>query len=314
MAKEVDTASSMAAFYGGRLRRLRQGKGWTQRALGSRVSVEHSRIAQIELAKGSKPTLDLSRALDDALDSDGLLQELWPHVYRETYPDWSRAYMDAEARAVEIWAYMGHAVHGLLQTPDYARAMLRVGRSLKTQEQLEERVSARLARQERLRSCTPPQLWVVLDEAVLLRPVGGVAIMRQQLEHLLKAAQEAHVTIQVLPFSHGEHVAMGGSLNIVTSGDGSTVAYSEGADSGHLIEDPEEVKPYIVSYDHLRAEALPSTTSLDMVRSVMEGSYLDARVPSRSQRRRLAQVQLQQSGGRGVRGSREGSGKRRPRT
>jgi hypothetical protein len=266
----------------------------------------------VERCTGHKPTLDLARDLDRVLGADELLVELWSHLYREAFPDWSRAYMDAEARAVEISAYMGHTVHGLLQTADYARATLSVGRSLKTPEQLVERVAVRLARQERLTLLDPPRLWVVLDEAVLMRPVGGARVMRAQMMRLLEAAEQSHISIQVLPFSHGEHAAMGGSLNLLTLPDGTTLAYTEGADSGQLIEDQGEVKPYVVNYDQLRAEALPTSMSLDMIRSVVEGSYRDARVPTRSQRRRLAQKHVQQSGGWGVR--RGGSRFSRPDT
>ncbi|MDX3850305.1 helix-turn-helix transcriptional regulator [Streptomyces sp. AK02-01A] len=291
----------MRTLFGHRLKRLRLAAGLTQEALGTRVRVHSTRITQIERATATMPTLPLTQQLDEAVRADGLLVDLWPHMYRENFPDWSRAYMAAEAEAVAIWAYMGQPVHGLLQTPEYARAMLRLGRSLRTPEQLEQRVSSRLARQERLRAADAPQLWVILDEAVFLRPVGGPAVMRGQMARLLEAAKEPHITLQVLPFSHGEHAAMGGSLNILDLPDGGTVAYTEGADSGQLIDEPEEVKPYTVNYDFLRAEALPSTVSLDLIRSVMEDNYRAARVPTRSQRRRLAQVQSQQSGGRGLR-------------
>ncbi|MFE9373860.1 Scr1 family TA system antitoxin-like transcriptional regulator [Streptomyces sp. NPDC006711] len=292
----------MAETYGKRLKMLRLAKGWTQRHLGGLVAVEHSRIAQLEGATGAKPTLELSRALDEKLGSDDLLQDLWPHVYSETFPDWSRAYMGYEARATVIAAYTGQTVHGLLQTPAYARATLRVGRSLKSAEQLEERIEGRLSRQERLAGSNPPTLWVVLDEAVLRRPVGGAAVMHEQMAQLLAVCRQPNVTVQVLPFSQGEHSAMGGSLNILTMLDGTVVAYTEGADSGQLIEDPHEVKSYGISYDQLRADALPPCMSLDMIRSVMEDS--SARVPAQPRRRRLAQVQSQQPGGWGLRRNR----------
>ncbi|MFE4174210.1 Scr1 family TA system antitoxin-like transcriptional regulator [Streptomyces sp. NPDC056909] len=299
----------MGHLFGARVLRLRTGLGITQKQLGEIVRVEHSRISQIERATGAKPTLPVAIALDEALGADGLLVDLWPHVYRESFPDWSRAYMDAEAKATEIWAYMGHTVHGLLQTPDYARAMLSMGRSLKTKEQLDERVDARLTRQDRLDSLVPPSLWVVLDESVLMRPVGGTAIMRGQLQHLIARAMEPHITIQVLPFAAGAHPAMGGSLNIATAPDGTTVAYTEGADSGHLVEDPEEVKGYQVTYDHVRAHALPPQTSLDLMRAITEEND---RGPTRSQRRRLAQVVIQQSGGGRMLGGGRGDARRRP--
>ncbi|MEU9603152.1 DUF5753 domain-containing protein [Streptomyces sp. NPDC048057] len=294
MAKDMDTPS-MAELYGGRLRRLRQGRGWTQRELGAMIPVEHSRIAQIERATGAKPTLQLSRAFDRIFDTDRLFEELWPYVHAEAYPNWSRAYLRAQARALEVRAYTAHSVHGLLQTQEYARAMLSVGRTLKTPEQLEERVAARLARQERVFAQHGPHLWVVLDEAVLHRPIGGQDVMRTQLAALLAAAERPNITLQVLPYSEGAHEAMGGSLDVLDMPDGTVLAYREGSDFGWLVEEPEEVKYYSLLYDRLRAQALPPFMSLDMIRSYMEDS--SARVPAQPQRRRLAQVQLQQPGG-----------------
>ncbi|WP_225076997.1 helix-turn-helix transcriptional regulator [Streptomyces sp. CoT10] len=292
----------MAALFGSRVRRLRTAAGLTQAELGARTHVVSSRITQIERASGAKPTLGLARALDAALGADNLLVELWPYVYREAFPDWSRAFMTHSERAVSIKEYAAHVVPGLLQTEAYARAVLSVGRTLNNQEQLEERITARLERQGRLSAPGRPELWVILDEAVLRRPVGGQAVMREQLERLLEVASESHVTVQVLPFDQGEHDAMGGSLTVLTMPDESEVAYTEGAHYGQLIEDSAEVRSFALTYDRLRAAALPPLMSLGMIRSVMEGNHRGAKVPSRSERRRVAQEQLQQSGGRQLRG------------
>ncbi|MFD5567947.1 helix-turn-helix domain-containing protein [Streptomyces cadmiisoli] len=303
----------MAALFGARVRRLRTAAGLTQAQLGDLTHVVSTRITQIERASGAKPTLELARALDAALGADDLLVELWPYVYREAFPDWSRRFMDYAERAVAVREYAAHVVPGLLQTEAYARAVLSVGRTLGSKEQLEERVTARMARQERLSGPDRPELWVVLDEAVLRRPVGGRAVMREQLERLLDAGAESHVTVQVLPFDQGEHDVMGGSLTLLTLPDGSEVAYTEGAHHGRLIEDQGEVRSFALTYDRLRAAALPPLMSLGMIRSVMEDNHRGANVPSRSERRRLAQEQLQQSGGRQLRGGGRPVPGRRPR-
>ncbi|MFE7130358.1 Scr1 family TA system antitoxin-like transcriptional regulator [Streptomyces sp. NPDC057638] len=296
----VDTSRSLAALYGDRVKRARAAAGLTQAALGALVHVANTRIAQIEGAKGARPPLDLARRLDTVLRADGLLIDLWPHLYREVYPEWSQEYMESEQRAVKILAYAGQSVHGLLQTPEYARAMLRLGKTIRTKEKLEEQVAQRLARQERLVGDDPPILKVILDEAVLRRPVGGPEVMRSQLRALLQAAELPKVKIHVLPFETGEHGAMGGSLHLVTLPDETRIAYTEGADTGTLFREPKLVEPYVTSYDELAAEALPSGMSLTLIRSAMEGKT-DARF-SRSQLRRLATVQLQQSRGGRVRG------------
>ncbi|MFK4182761.1 Scr1 family TA system antitoxin-like transcriptional regulator [Streptomyces sparsogenes] len=286
----------MAALFGSRVRKLRMAAGLTQAELGAKAHVVASRITQIERALGAKPTFELAQVLDTILGADNLLIDMWPYVHREAFPDWSRAFMAYSERAVSIRQYAAHVVPGLLQTEDYARAVLSLDILLSSEEQLEERVTARLSRQKRLDSHDRPELWVVLDEAVLRRPVGGEAIMRTQLAQLLKAARERHITVQVLPFDHGEHEQMGGSLTVLTLPDGTEVAYKEGADFGQLFEEPSDVERLAVTYDRLRAVSLPPYMSLDMIRSVMEGNHRAASVPSRSERRHLAQKQLQQPG------------------
>ncbi|MDX3574579.1 helix-turn-helix transcriptional regulator [Streptomyces bobili] len=285
----------MAALFGSRVRRLRTAAGLTQAELGQKTHVVSTRITQIERASGAKPTLELARALDAVLGADSLLVDLWPYVYREAFPDWSRRFMELAERATVVRQYAAHVVPGLLQTEDYAREVLSLDALLDGEDQLEERLTARMGRQERLGSPDRPELWVVLDEAVLRRPIGGRAVMAGQLERLLAAAAERHITVQVLPFDQGGHEAMGGSLTILTLPDGSEVAYTEGADYGQLSEEPTNVSRYTVIYDRLRAEALPPLMSLDMIRSVMGSNDRDTNVPSRSERRRLAQEQLQQS-------------------
>ncbi|MFE7810577.1 Scr1 family TA system antitoxin-like transcriptional regulator [Streptomyces sp. NPDC057433] len=292
----------MAALFGARVRRLRTAAGLTQAELGSRTHVVSTRITQIERASGAKPTLELARALDAVLGGDDLLVELWPYVYREAFPDWSRKFMEYSGRAMAIRQYAAHVVPGLLQTEDYARAVLRVGLTLGSKDQLEERVALRMGRQERLGTPSRPDLWVVLDEAVLRRPIGGRAVMREQLVRLLGTSEEPHITVQVLPFDQGEHDVMGGSLTVLSMPDGSESAYTEGAHYGQLVENPDDVRNLALAYDRLRAAALPPLMSLDMIRSVMEDNHRGANVPSRSDRRRLAQEQLQQPGGRRLRG------------
>ncbi|MFF3718593.1 helix-turn-helix domain-containing protein [Streptomyces prasinus] len=298
----------MAALFGARVRRLRTAAGLPQAELGARTHVVSTRITQIERASGAKPTLELARALDAVLGADDLLVELWPYVYREAFPDWSRKFMEYSERAGAIKQYAAHVVPGLLQTEDYARAVLSLDALLESDEQLEERVAARMGRQGRLSSPDRPELCVVLDEAVLRRPIGDHAVMRKQLARLIDAAAERHITVQVLPFDQGGHEAMGGSLTALTLPDDSEMAYTEGADYGQLIEETTDVGRYKVIYDRLRAAALPPVMSLGMIRSAMEGNYRGANLPSRSDRRRLAQEQLQQSG----RGRLRGGGRRVP--
>ncbi|GAA4776599.1 helix-turn-helix transcriptional regulator [Streptomyces sanyensis] len=300
MAKAVEPEESMAALFGAQVRRLRLSAGLTQARLGAMTHVVGTRITQVERCSGAKPTLELAKALDAALGADGLLVDLWPHVYRESFPDWSRTFMAYAAQAVAIREYTAHVVPGLLQTEDYARALLGVDLDLRDEAQLEERLTARLARQNRLDGPGRPELLAILDEAVLRRPVGGEEAMREQLARLVRTAAERQSCILVLPFAHGEHDMLGGSLTVLRLPNGTEVAYCEGAHHGQLFEDPHEVRKLAETYDRLRLAALPARRSLRLIRSAME-DYRDPRLPSRSDRRRLAQEQLQQPGGRQLR-------------
>ncbi|WP_181766831.1 helix-turn-helix domain-containing protein [Streptomyces albidus (ex Kaewkla and Franco 2022)] len=265
--KELDPSSSLAALYGAKLRKLRSRTGWTQRELGDKVPVAHSRIAQFELGNETPPR-DVSAKLDELLGADGDLTDLWEHVRRTPFPDWARAFVAREAKATKMLKYMAHAVPGLLQTEAYARALLRMSRPRDTDAQVEELVYARLERQAVLRGGSPPLLWCILDEAVIRRPVGGVAVMHGQLNRLLHSAGTPHVVVQLLPFDKGEHPVMGGSLTLLSFGKAHDVAYTESSHSGELLEHPEEVAEYALAYDLLQAKALPPDESLQVIRSV----------------------------------------------
>ncbi|MFC8274785.1 Scr1 family TA system antitoxin-like transcriptional regulator [Streptomyces sp. NPDC057271] len=267
--KELDPSASLAALYGTKLRKLRLRAGLTQRQLGDRVPIAHSRIAQFELGKEVPPE-DVSRGLDEILGAEGDLVDLWGHLRRTPYPDWARRYMALEPKAVKMFKYMAQAVPGLWQTEAYARALLRTSRPRDTDERIEELVSARLERQTILRGARPPLFWCIVDEAVLRRPVGGSTVMADQLASLLGHASTPHAVLQVLPFGAGEHPVMGGSLTLLGFERGQDVAYTESSHSGELVEAPEQVAEYALAYDLLQAKALAPDPSLAVVRSVME--------------------------------------------
>ncbi|MFH8370336.1 helix-turn-helix domain-containing protein [Streptomyces sp. NPDC018031] len=286
--KELDPSASLEALYGKKLRRLRVSQGWTQRELGDRIPIAHSRIAQFELGNET-PTEDVCKALDALLGADGDLRDLWGHINRTPTPEWSRKFMQYEAKAIKMVKYLAHTVPGLLQTEAYARALLRVGRA-GAGDRIEATLSARLARQDILRGSDPPVLWIVLDEAVLHRRIGGAGVMRAQLARLLRAQEEScRVVVQVIPFDAGAHAVLGGSLTVLSFARRRDVAWLENSHRGTLVEDSAGVEEHALELDHLRASALPSDASADLIRSFMEGKYRDARVP----RSRMAQEQLQ---------------------
>ncbi|MFB6861101.1 helix-turn-helix domain-containing protein [Streptomyces virginiae] len=267
--KELDPSASLAALYGAKLRKLRIRAGLTQRQLGDKIPIAHSRIAQFELGNEVPPE-DVNARLDLLLDADGDLIDLWGHIKRTPYPDWVRAFVALEAKAVKMLKYMAQAVPGLMQTESYARALLRISRPRDTDGQIEALVCARLDRQSILGGAAPPLLWCILDEAVIRRPVGGPEVMREQLDRVLVLADTPHVVVQVLPFKAGGHPVMGGSLTLLSFDRGQDVAYTEGSHSGELVETADEVAQYALAYDLLQAQALPPDESLTVIRSVMK--------------------------------------------
>ncbi|PYC62059.1 transcriptional regulator, partial [Streptomyces tateyamensis] len=169
MSEELDPTSSLAALYGYRAKKARERLGLTQTQVGTRTHTHSTRINQIERNTGSRPTLELSKLMDQALDTDELLQDLWPHVESERYPDYAQAFMRYEAQAVGIQEFTGHVVPGLLQTRSYARAVLRLAQLPEAKQDVERNLAARMSRQSLILRPDGTRWEVILDEGVILR-------------------------------------------------------------------------------------------------------------------------------------------------
>ncbi|WP_372409033.1 helix-turn-helix transcriptional regulator [Streptomyces luteireticuli] len=250
-----------------RKRRLRA--GWTQRELGEKVHLSHGRIAQIELGN-EVPAEDVSKRLDEVLGAEGELHELWMHVERIPLKGWMQNYIDCEARAVAMHKYLAYWLPGLLQTEAYARELMSAYYPWYSPDEIQKQVERRLARQSILTRPEPPFLWMVLDEAILRRPVGGPAVMYEQLARLVNSAQAPNVKVQVLPFAVGVHAALGCSLTLLAFERGPDVAYLEGSDTGSLVRDRASVLRYSHRYDHVHAAALPPDDSIALLERTMK--------------------------------------------
>jgi transcriptional regulator with XRE-family HTH domain len=259
---------SVRHLYGSEVRRYRTNANMSLVQLADVLNYSKSHLARIETAEAS-PTRKVSEALDAAFVTDGYFLRLYRVARHEAHPSQYRHFMELEAQAISHQEYAGHTVPGLLQTEEYARALLRCYPNL-TSEQVEERVVARMDRQERRYSENPPHIWAILDEAVLRRPVGGKQCMLRQLGMLLPLMDTPNTKIQVLPFSHGEHALLGSSHTILTFADGSSVAHEEGREASRLYEDKEEVARRQRLYDELRAYALSPRDSAALIRAAME--------------------------------------------
>ncbi|MFF8262077.1 Scr1 family TA system antitoxin-like transcriptional regulator [Streptomyces virginiae] len=268
--KQLDPSASLAALYGAKLRKLRIRAGLTQRQLGDKIPIAHSRIAQFELGNEVPPE-DVNSKLDVLLDAGGDLTDLWGHVRRTPFPDWVQKFMACEAKAIMMRKF-SQIIPGLAQTEAYARAVLGAGQ-IYDDGDTEDKVAARLRRQAILRRDAPPWMWFILDEVVLHWIVGGRHVMREQLAHLLHLGQLPRVHLQVLPFGSVDPAAMGGSFSLLTLPDGGEVAYEEGIVYGRLIEETDEVLRRAVLYDRLQANALSPIESAELIRMAMEERY-----------------------------------------
>ncbi|MEU9940974.1 helix-turn-helix domain-containing protein [Streptomyces lavendulae] len=266
--RDLDPSASPLDYYGSELRRLREEAKLKQEDLGGIVFCTGSLIGQIETAR-KVPTRDFSERIDAALGTGGMFSRLVGLVLRSQLPSWFQAYADMEAKAAYLSTYQAQVVYGLLQTEAYARAVLAADRPAN----LDELVAARLERQRILARSSPPALWGVLDEAVLLRQVGGPDVMRDQLLHLLSFRDRQWVEVQVLPFLAGEHSATRGSFNLLRFDSDPDLFYAESYDIGHMTANPQVIKERSVGYARLQADALSVEDSAALIARVVEERY-----------------------------------------
>ncbi|WP_181769099.1 helix-turn-helix domain-containing protein [Streptomyces albidus (ex Kaewkla and Franco 2022)] len=208
---------------GKRLKELREGSGVRIEAAAKALRVNHLTIRRMENAQVGlkvpyvKELLRLYGVSDDEIGEFISMAEQanapgWWYPFRDALPDWFRAYVSLETDAQVIRVYEPHYVTGLLQTRDYARAVIRAGFPHESQEALEHRVDLRLRRQALLGTPDAPTLWVVLEEAALRRDVGGPVVMRGQLERLIEASEQPNITLRIVPLAAGPHPGTGGHL------------------------------------------------------------------------------------------------------
>ena len=267
------------------LHRLRQASKLTIEQVAEQLEWSPGKVSKIENARVSVMPRDARKLLDIYGVTEGQERDLlvslaresrergWWQQYGETVPEWFATYVGLEAEAVTISAYQAEIVPGLLQTQGYAAALHRAALMNATEDEIERHVAVRMERQARLRESDAPQLWVVLNEAVIRRIVGERAIMHEQLTMLAEAASAPNITLQVLPFSAGAHASMDSAFWILsfdppTDGE---IVYFEHPTCSLYLEKADEVARYRLVYEHLRAASL----SLDESRRLIARSAED---------------------------------------
>jgi hypothetical protein len=222
-----------------------------------------------QLCPQKQTVIELEKVL--GLPEKVLLDILDLVKYEEPHPVVAfERYADAESRATVIREYDALVVPGLLQTPDYARALLVAGRPNAKPEVIESLLAARLERQEILSRDDPPILWLVLDETALHRPVGGRDVHIEQLDVVLEAAQRPGITVQVVPLSTGAHAGLTGGFTILSFRDDPDVAYTEDHERGHFRERPDLVRAWFGAYEALHMVTETAAASLEVIRQIRE--------------------------------------------
>jgi transcriptional regulator with XRE-family HTH domain len=269
-ADELRGPTVLRMILGSQLRRLREAAGvtpdqaaWELRASRSKISrMEHGRVkfkdrdvADLLTLYGVTEEKLRARMLASARDANA---PGWWSKYGDLLPDWFEEYLGLEGAASVIRTFELQFVHGLFQTEAYARAVTLLGRKTAPAEEIDRRVSLRIKRQDILTGPEPPQVWSVMDESVLRRPVGGRAVMRAQLNHLEEMTCLPQVTIQVIPFGGGGHAAAGGSFTLLRFAEPELpdVVYIEQLTSALYLDDRQDIDHYMEVMNDLSTEAL----------------------------------------------------------
>ncbi len=262
---DLDSASSMLTFYGAEQRRIRTEAKMSQARLAKLVFCTPPLLCKIEAAQ-RVPSEELAVATDAALNTGGHFARLWPLVIKYAYPAWFRPFVELEEQATAIRSFETRLIPGLLQTEEYARAVLAGARP----DKIEELVAARLNRQRILTRDDPPRLWVIIDENALRRNLGGPTVMRGQLARLLEATEVPRIVVQVVPADVRAHPAHHPFWTL-SFDEGPDVLYVDGFQHGELRGEPGALTEAHGTYDLLRAIALPPDASIDLIARVMKG-------------------------------------------
>ena len=268
---------------GGHLRRLREDAHITTEQAAGAIRGSHSKISRMEHGRVGFKDRDIADLLTlygvtSGDEREALLKLAreantpgWWQGYSDILPHWVEPYFGLEAAATIIRSYEVQFVPGLLQTEGYARALIRMGNA-PTEEDVLRRAEARMSRQDILTRDMPPKVWAVMDEGALRRPIGGAAVMREQLKHLIDMCDHPAVTVQVLPFSVASHPAMGGPFTILrfSEPDLRDVVYIEQLTSALYLDKAAEVDSYLEVMEQLCLEAKPAAKTPQILKSALD--------------------------------------------
>ncbi|MEU7056739.1 helix-turn-helix transcriptional regulator [Streptomyces sp. NPDC046197] len=265
---EDEPGSGVVTAFGRQLKLLRVRAGLDRPEFGRLTGYAAQSIASFEQGRRIPPPRFIDRA-DEVLDAGGVLKALKEEVGRAQYPAFFRDMARLEAGAVGLCVYATHAVPGLLQTEEYARAVFRMQRPLLDDDVIEQRLTARMVRQDIFTRRPAPLLSFVIEEVVLRKPIGGWAALRGQLEQILLVGQNRNVEIQVMPTEREDHAGLGGPFNLIDTAEERRIAYTEVQDDSRLYTSAGKIRELEARYGILRSQALTPCESLAFIEELL---------------------------------------------
>jgi transcriptional regulator with XRE-family HTH domain len=268
---------------GSQLRRLREAKDISREDAGYSIRASESKISRLELGRVSFKERDVADLLtlygvtaeDDRAPLLALVREAnqpgWWQTFTDVLPNWFQPYIGLEEAASLIRTYEVQFVPGLLQSEDYARAVITQGSRGVPADLLERRIGVRTNRQKLLARDNPPRLWMVVDEAALRRPIGGRKVMRAQLEHLINLTELPNLTLQVMPIRFGAHAAEGGAFSILRfpEPDLPDVVYIEHLTGAVYLDKRDEVDRYLEVMNRLAVDGTQPDTTAELLTTII---------------------------------------------
>ncbi len=245
----------------------RKEAGWTQAEAARQFNISKSLYQKIESCD-RKPQRDMAQRSDELFGTHEVFARVYKDILTEPHPAWFGPRVEYEDRATVITDWEQRGIPGLLQTEAYARAVFRARRPYAPPEAIEQRVQARLERQDILARDRPPQLWGVVAEGVLRQLVGGHEVMAEQLDHLVNTSESSRAVIQVLPFSAVDAPGVDGPAALFEFENQPPVAYLEGWYAGQVVEDPGEVADIATALSMIKGCALSPTDSRQLIAEI----------------------------------------------
>jgi transcriptional regulator with XRE-family HTH domain len=250
------------------LRRLRLKAELSQEEFGKLVHFSGSQVSAVELGQRPLDRFFLKRA-DEVLGTGGLLTSLLKLAERDGQPSWFRPWLEAERHAQQLRCYQPSLVPGLLQTENFARAMIRTDDML-SEDEVEKRLAVRMDRQSVLAQPTPPMFVAVIEEAVLRRADEGFrGLMIQQVAHLIESSERSHIRVHIIPTDVSLHIGLTGPFTLARGGDGGWIGYLENQLGGTVIDNDEDVAILLSRWESVRSEALSRRQSVELMKEVL---------------------------------------------